>query len=121
MKKVLIGIFAICSLAAYADVDTVASMESEYQDLLKKEAEKVAEFKAEKLSLEKELEELKLQSEGKEKTLEKLKRDSEIRWHRDEYKKLAKEYEDYYRRLDQKIADDETKLSELSRLLSVLE
>ncbi|MBR8700908.1 hypothetical protein IX317_000826 [Fusobacterium sp. DD29] len=121
MKKILIGVFAICGLSIYANIDTVASMETEYQELQKKEAEKVAEFKGEKVSLEKELQELKLQSEGKEKTLEKLKRDSEIRWHRDEYKKLAKEYEHYYRKLDKKISDDEAKLNELNRLLSILE
>ena len=50
----------------------------------------------------------------------KLGRDSEIRWHRDEYKKLEKRYEEYYRKLEAAIAEREGKIVELEKLISIM-
>ena len=120
VKKMLFGIFAICSVSIFANT-MISDIESEYQELLKKEAEKVAELKIEKVELENELKELKEKSVQKESVLEKLEMDSQIRWHRAEYKKLLKDYKDYYTRLDKKIDEDEEKLIELTKLINVLE
>jgi len=50
----------------------------------------------------------------------KLKEDSKIRWHRDEYKKLLKRFDEYYNKLEKKIADKEQQIVELTKLLEVL-
>jgi len=43
-----------------------------------------------------------------------------IRWHRDEYKKLLKRFDEYYNKLEKKIADKEQQIVELTKLLEVL-
>ena len=43
-----------------------------------------------------------------------------VRWHRDEYKKLLKRFDEYYNKLEQKIADKEQQIAELTKLLEVL-
>jgi len=57
---------------------------------------------------------------GREELYAKLKEDSKIRWHRDEYKKLLKRFDEYYNKLEQKIADKEQQIVELTKLLEVL-
>jgi len=57
---------------------------------------------------------------GREELYAKLKEDSKIRWHRDEYKKLLKRFDEYYNKLEQKIADKEQQITELTKLLEVL-
>ena len=84
----------------------VKNIEAEYQALMQKEAERKEEFKQEKETLEKEVQE--------------LKEDSKVRWHRDEYKKLLKRFDEYYNKLEQKIADKEQQIAELTKLLEVL-
>ena len=68
-------------------METISSIDIEYQELLAKEEEKKVEFTNEKAKLEEELVKLKEKQQGKEKVFEKLQKDAEIRWHRDEYKK----------------------------------
>ena len=99
----------------------ISDIESEYQELLQKEAEKVAELKAEKTDLENEIKMLKEKDANKEEILAKLEMDSQIRWHRAEYKKLLKDYKEYYKKLDNKINEDEEKLIELTKLINVLD
>ena len=70
--------------------------------------------------LEKEVKELKEKQLGREELYAKLKEDSKIRWHRDEYKKLLKRFDEYYNKLEQKIADKEQQITELTKLLEVL-
>ena len=70
--------------------------------------------------LEKENKELKEKQLGREELYAKLKEDSKIRWHRDEYKKLLKRFDEYYNKLEQKIADKEQQIVELTKLLEVL-
>ena len=69
---------------------------------------------------EKEVKELKEKQLGREELYAKLKEDSKIRWHRDEYKKLLKRFDEYYNKLEQKIADKEQQIVELTKLLEVL-
>ena len=69
---------------------------------------------------EQEVKELKEKQLGREELYAKLKEDSKIRWHRDEYKKLLKRFDEYYNKLEQKIADKEQQITELTKLLEVL-
>ena len=129
IKFILAAMLALGSLSYSAEVtDTVAqevisevrNIEAEYQALMQKEAERKEEFIQEKANLEKEVKELKEKQLGREELYAKLKEDSKIRWHRDEYKKLLKRFDEYYNKLEQKIADKEQQILELTKLLEVL-
>ena len=98
----------------------VKNIEAEYQALVQKEVERKEEFRQEKETLEKELQDLKERQFGREELYTKLKEDSKVRWHRDEYKKLVKRFDEYYNKLEQKIADKEQQIVELTKLLEVL-
>ena len=134
IKYLLASMLVLGSLSYSAEVtDTVAqevisevrNIEAEYQALMQKEAERKEEFIQEKANLENEVKELKekqLKEKqlGREELYAKLKEDSKIRWHRDEYKKLLKRFDEYYNKLEQKIADKEQQILELTKLLEVL-
>ncbi|MBR8734584.1 hypothetical protein IX329_002199 [Fusobacterium necrophorum] len=123
MKKVILFCLLL-SIAAYGldsqELNFLNKMDAEYQELLQKEAEKLEEFKVEKSSLEEELVKLKEREVAKEEIFAKLGKDSEIRWHRDEYKKLAKRYEEYYKKLEAAIAEREGKITELEKLINIM-
>ena len=127
VKKMLLGCVLVLSSVSFAEdnlmqqlANEVGSIEAEYQSLLEKENEKRDEFMQEKAQLEQELQELKSKQMGRDELYAKLKQDSEIRWHRDEYKKILKTFEVYYDKLQKKISDKEQQISELSKLLEVL-
>ena len=127
VKKILLGCVLVLSSVSFAEdnlmqqlANEVGSIEAEYQSLLEKENEKRDEFMQEKAQLEQELQELKSKQMGRDELYAKLKQDSEIRWHRDEYKKILKKCEVYYDKLQKKISDKEQQISELSKLLEVL-
>lgn len=127
VKKILLGCVLVLSSLSFAEdnlmqqlANEVGSIEAEYQSLLEKENEKRDEFMQEKAQLEQELQELKSKQMGRDELYAKLKQDSEIRWHRDEYKKILKKFEVYYDKLQKKISDKEQQISELSKLLEVL-
>ena len=129
IKYLLALMLVLGSLSYSAEVtDTVAqevisevrNIEAEYQALMQKEAERKEEFIQEKANLEKEVKELKEKQLGREELYAKLKEDSKIRWHRDEYKKLLKRFDEYYNKLEKKIADKEQQIVELTKLLEVL-
>ena len=129
IKYLLASMLVLGSLSYSAEVtDTVAqevitevrNIEAEYQALMQKEAERKEEFMQEKVNLENEVKELKEKQLGREELYAKLKEDSKIRWHRDEYKKLLKRFDEYYNKLEQKIADKEQQIQELTKLLEVL-
>ena len=129
IKYLLASMLVLGSLSYSAEVtDTVAqevitevrNIEAEYQALMQKEAERKEEFMQEKVNLENEVRELKEKQLGREELYAKLKEDSKIRWHRDEYKKLLKRFDEYYNKLEQKIADKEQQITELTKLLEVL-
>ncbi len=129
MKKalfMLIGISLVSSIAYSAPntnnlESSLNAIENKYNDLLQKEAQKKAEFQNEKDRLEKEVEELQNKLIGKEKLQEKLRQDSEVRWHRDEYKKILKNYDEYYKNLERTIAQKNVRIAELETLLSVMQ
>lgn len=113
----------LLSVLSYSEdniMETISSIDTEYQELLAKEEEKKVEFTNEKAKLEEELVKLKEKQQGKEKVFEKLQKDAEIRWHRDEYKKLLKRYEEYYKKLIIGIEEREAKIAELEKLLSIM-
>ena len=129
IKYLLASMLVLGSLSYSAEVtDTVAqevitevrNIEAEYQALMQKEAERKEEFIQEKANLEKEVKELKEKQLGREELYAKLKEDSKIRWHRDEYKKLLQRFDEYYNKLEKKIADKEQQIVELTKLLEVL-
>ena len=129
IKYLLASMLILGSLSYSAEVtDTVAqevitevrNIEAEYQALMQKEAERKEEFMQEKANLENEVRELKEKQLGREELYAKLKEDSKIRWHRDEYKKLLKRFDEYYNKLEKKIADKEQQIVELTKLLEVL-
>ena len=129
IKYLLASMLVLGSLSYSVEVtDTVAqevitevrNIEAEYQALMQKEAERKEEFIQEKVNLENEVKELKEKQLGREELYAKLKEDSKIRWHRDEYKKLLKRFDEYYNKLEKKIADKEQQIVELTKLLEVL-
>lgn len=123
-KKVFLFISVLfISLLSYSDdkiIETINSIDTEYQELLLKEEEKKTEFINEKAKLEEEVVKLKERQQGKEEVFRKLERDSQIRWHRGEYKKLLKRYDEYYRKLSAAVEEKEAKIVELERLLEII-
>lgn len=120
-----LSLFLVLSLFSYSEsqeniMQNVMSINTEYQELMMKEAEKVQEFTLEKAALEKELVVLKEKLANKDKILAKLDKDAQIRWHRDKYKKLLKDYKKYYKKLDERIKTTEQKIVELTKLLNVM-
>ena len=114
MKKFFKGVFFCCILSSlsYAEEDAMQIL-----DRMRARIEKEEEEKA---TLEKEVQELKERQLGREELYAKLKEDLKVRWHRDEYKKLLKRFDEYYNKLEQKIADKEQQIAELTKLLEVL-
>ena len=126
-KALLIAGVIMVSVIGYSAPNTnslessLNAIENKFNDLLQKEAQKKAEFQNEKDRLEKEVEDLQNKLIGKEKLQEKLKKDSEVRWHRDEYKKILKKYDEYYKNLEKTIVQKQTRIAELETLLSVMQ
>ena len=125
-KKVflLLGILTISALSFSAEKQSLESslnmIESKFNDLLEKEAQKKREFEAQKAQLESEVADLKAKEEGKEKLFEKLKKDSEVRWHRDKYKQILNNYDTYYKNLAKLIKEKEQKIAELEQILAIM-
>ena len=126
-KALLIAGVIMVSVIGYSAPNTnslessLNAIENKFNNLLQKEAQKKAEFQNEKDRLEKEVEDLQNKLIGKEKLQEKLKKDSEVRWHRDEYKKILKNYDEYYKNLEKTIVQKQTRIAELETLLSVMQ
>ncbi|WP_456082870.1 adhesion protein FadA [Leptotrichia sp.] len=126
-KALLIAGVIMVSVIGYSAPNTnslessLNAIENKFNDLLQKEAQKKAEFQNEKDRLEKEVEDLQNKLIGKEKLQEKLRKDSEVRWHRDEYKKILKNYDEYYKNLEKTIVQKQTRIAELETLLSVMQ
>ena len=124
MKKrffLLTIIIFLSSLAYSATVEeSLNSTEAKFNDLLKKEEARKEQLRAESVVLEKEVTELKVLQEGKEKTFEKLEKDSEVRWYRDEYKKVLNQYDNYYEQIEKSITEKETKIEEIRQILEIM-
>ena len=125
MKKFFVMSMILAASLSYGAnekiTSTLQTIESKYNDLIQKEKAKKREFENEKARLEKEIVGLKEKEVGKEEKLEKLRKDSEVRWHRDAYKKLLNEYELYYKNLTKEISDRELKVEEINKLLSSMQ
>ena len=124
MKKrffLLTIIIFLSSLAYSATVEeSLNTIEAKFNDLLKKEEARKEQLRAESVVLEKEVTELKVLQEGKEKTFEKLEKDSEVRWYRDEYKKVLNQYDNYYEQIEKSITEKETKSEKIRQILEIM-
>lgn len=124
MKKrffLLTTIIFLSSLTYSATVEeSLNSIEAKFNDFLKKEEARKEQLRAESVVLEKEVTELKVLQEGKEKTFEKLEKDSEVRWYRDEYKKVLNQYDNYYEQIEKSITEKETKIEEIRQILEIM-
>jgi len=104
--KFILGAMLVVGAVSYSAEATDAVAQEVINEVRNIEAEEVKELKEKQL--------------GREELYAKLKEDSKIRWHRDEYKKLLKRFDEYYNKLEQKIADKEQQITELTKLLEVL-
>ncbi len=124
MKKrffLLTTIIFLSSLTYSATVEeSLNSIEAKFNDLLKKEEARKEQLRAESVVLEKEVTELKVLQEGKEKTFEKLEKDSEVRWYRDEYKKVLNQYDNYYEQIEKSITEKEGKIEAIRQILEIM-
>ena len=124
MKKrffLLTTIIFLSSLTYSATVEeSLNSIEAKFNDLLKKEEARKEQLRAESVVLEKEVTELKILQEGKEKTFEKLEKDSEVRWYRDEYKKVLNQYDNYYEQIEKSITEKEGKIEAIRQILEIM-
>ena len=127
MKKTiffLVGIMMVSSIGFSAEKKSLESnlnsIESQFNELMKKEEAQKQSHIQQKAQLEAEVEDLKEKQTSREKLVEKLKVDSEVRWHRDKYKKILKNSETVYKNINKSIAEKEKKIAELDALLSVM-
>ena len=127
MKKTiffLVGIMMVSSIGFSAEKksleSSLSSIENQFNELIKKEEAQKERYRQQKAQLESEVEDLKSKQTSREKLLEKLKVDSEVRWHRDKYKKILNNAETLYKNIDKSIAEKEKKIAELDTLLSIM-
>ena len=127
MKKTiffLVGIMMVSSIGFSAEKksleSSLSSIENQFNELIKKEEAQKESYRQQKAQLEAEVEDLKSKQTSREKLLEKLKVDSEVRWHRDKYKKILNNTETLYKNINKSIAEKEKKIAELDTLLSVM-
>ena len=100
------------------NLDTI---EAKYDQLLEMEAQRKREFISEKGQLEVEVEDLKSKLVGREEREDKLKKESEVRWYRNEYKKVLNQYDDYYKNINKLIIQKEARIEEITMILSVMD
>lgn len=121
MKKILFGVaLIISSTILMAENINESTVDQEFQSILMEEKKTLKEFKLEKKILEKDLVDLEKIMSNKSKMVENLKRDAEIRWHRDKYKILLKEYEHYYIKIEEEIKVTKERISELSAFIKAI-
>ena len=127
MKKTiffLVGIMMVSSIGFSAEKKSLESslnsIENQFNELMRKEEAQKESYRQQKAQLEAEVEDLKSKQTSREKLLEKLKVDSEVRWHRDKYKKILNNAETIYKNINKSIAEKEKKIAELDTLLSVI-
>ena len=128
-KRILLSLAVLLAISAASYAATARSgidasldaIEAKYDQLLEMEAQRKREFIAEKDQLEKEVEDLKGRLVGREEREEKLKKESEVRWYRNEYKKVLNQYDDYYKNINKMIVQKEARIDEISMILSVME
>ena len=127
MKKTiffLVGIMMVSSIGFSAEKKSLESnlstIESQFNELMRKEDAQKQSYIQQKAQLEAEVEDLKAKQTSREKLVEKLRVDSEVRWHRDKYKKILNNSETVYKNINKSIAEKEKKIAEVDALLSVM-
>ena len=127
MKKTiffLVGIMMVSSIGFSAENKSLESnlstIESQFNELMRKEDAQKQSYIQQKAQLEAEVEDLKAKQTSREKLVEKLRVDSEVRWHRNKYKKILNNSETVYKNINKSIAEKEKKIAELDALLSVM-
>ena len=127
MKKTiffLVGIMMVSSIGFSAEKKSLESnlstIESQFNELMRKEDAQKQSYIQQKAQLEAEVEDLKAKQTSREKLVEKLRVDSEVRWHRDKYKKILNNSETVYKNINKSIAEKEKIIAELDALLSVM-
>ena len=127
MKKTiffLVGIMMVSSIGFSAEKKSLESnlnsIESQFNELMKKEEAQKQSYIQQKAQLEAEVEDLKEKQTSREKLVEKLKVDSEVRWHRDKYKQVLNNYDTYYKNLAKLIKEKEQKIAELEQILAIM-
>ena len=128
-RRIFLSLAVLLAISAASYAETARSgidasldaIEAKYDQLLEMEAQRKREFIAEKDQLEKEVEDLKGRLVGREEREEKLKKESEVRWYRNEYKKVLNQYDDYYKNINKMIVQKEARIDEISMILSVME
>ena len=125
-KKIffLVGIMMVSSIGFSAEKKNLEgsldSIESQFNELMRKEDAQKQSYIQQKAQLEAEVEDLKAKQTSREKLVEKLRVDSEVRWHRDKYKKILRNSETIFKNINKTIAEKEKKIAELDALLSVM-
>ena len=127
MKKTiffLVGIMMVSSIGFSAEKKSLESnlstIESQFNELMRKEDAQKQSYIQQKAQLEAEVEDLKAKQTSREKLVEKLRVDSEVRCHIDKYKKILNNSETVYKNINKSIAEKEKKIAELDALLSVM-
>ena len=124
MKKkgiIFLCTLSICAVSYSAGIEeNLKSIESKYDSILRKEEEKKRELISERDKLSSEIANLSKILDRKDEALEKLRKDSEVRWYRNEYKKILKEYEGYYEGLEKKKEKKEHKIQEINQILDIM-
>lgn len=130
MKKKLILLLSVLFFVSTINYSSTAknnittsldAIEAKYDQLLEMEAQRKREFISEKGQLEVEVEDLKSKLVGREEREEKLKKESEVRWYRNEYKKVLNQYDDYYKNINKLIIQKEARIEEITMILSVMD
>ena len=125
MKKkaiIFLSMLSICAISYSASIEeNLKSIESKYDSILKKEEEKKLELRSERDKLNEEVANLTKILDRKDEGLEKLRKDSEVRWYRNEYKKILNEYEGYYEGLEKTKEETEHKIQEINQILDIME
>ena len=117
-----LSMLSLCVVSYSASIEeNLKSIESKYDSILRKEEEKKQELRLEKDKLSNEIANLTKILDSKEEGLEKLRKDSEVRWYRNEYKKVLKEYEGYYNGLEKTRDEKEKKIQEINQILDIMD
>ena len=118
MKRILLCLLLGTMCFGYTRMSTLTeeagkinSAESVRQERLLRRKEK----------LENDLEKLYENYNSRTETTEKLRVDSEVRWYRNEYKKVLNQYDDYYKNINKLIIQKEARIEEITMILSVMD
>lgn len=122
MKRILLGMIILMASSSMVMAENIneSRLEQNFQKVLITEKKTREEFRFQKKKLEEELSDLERIMANKSKMMKKLEKDSEIRWHRDKYKILLKEYKHYYVVLENKIKETKEQINELSKLIKAM-